>query len=81
MNKEIIENLDKILQVVERVHGEHHPELHQVAELYTELKEAPSRDIFAKLEETTGNYAVPDDACPTYAKTYELLETLDREFA
>lgn len=81
MNKEIIENLDKILPVVERVHGEHHPELHQVAELYTELKEAPSRDIFAKLEEMTGNYAVPDDACPTYAKTYELLETLDREFA
>lgn len=81
MNKEIIENLDKILPVVERVHGEHHPELHQVAELYTELKEAPSRDIFAKLKETTGNYAVPDDACPTYAKTYELLETLDREFA
>lgn len=81
MNKEIIENLDKILPVVERVHGDHHPELHQVARLYQELKEAPSRDIFAKLQETTENYTVPEDACPTYAKTYELLETLDKEFA
>ena len=81
MNKEIIENLDKILPVVERVHSEHHPELHQVAELYKEIKEAPSAASFAKLREVTGNYAVPDDACPTYAKTYELLETLDKEFA
>ena len=33
MNKETIETLDKILPVVERVHSEHHPELHKVAEL------------------------------------------------
>ena len=33
------------------------------------------------MQAVTGNYAVPDDACPTYAKTYNLLEALDREFA
>ncbi len=81
MNKETIETLDKILPVVERVHSEHHPELHKVAELYNELKKAPSRVIFDEMQAVTGNYAVPDDACPTYAKTYNLLEELDREFA
>lgn len=77
MKEETIQTLDKILPVVERVHSENHPELHQVAELYKELKTAPSADVFGKLREVTGNYAVPEDACPTYAKTYQLLKELD----
>ena len=79
MKEETMLTLNKILPVVERVHGEHHPELHQVASLYEELKNAPSEEIFRKLREVTQNYAVPADACPTYAKTYRLLEALDRE--
>ena len=39
MKNEIICELDKILPVVERVHGEHHPELHEVAALYAALAE------------------------------------------
>ena len=79
MKEETMLTLNKILPVVERVHGEHHPELHQVAALYEEFKNAPSEEIFRKLREVTQNYAVPADACPTYAKTYRLLEALDRE--
>lgn len=79
MKEEKILTLNKILPVVERVHGEHHPELHQVAALYEEMKNTPSEEIFRKLREVTQNYAVPADACPTYAKTYRLLEALDRE--
>lgn len=45
MNEETIQTLNKILPVVERVHGEHHPELHQVAALYNELKAAPSAAV------------------------------------
>lgn len=81
MNTEIMETLNKILPVVERVHSEHHPELHQVAVLYNELKKEPSVETFEKLREVTGNYAVSEDACPTYEKTYQLLEALDKEFA
>lgn len=81
MNEETIQTLNKILPVVERVHGEHHPELHQVAALYNELKAAPSAAVFQKLRDVTGNYAVPADVCPTYAKTYQLLEALDKAFA
>lgn len=78
MNEETIQTLNKILPVVERVHGEHHPELHQVAALYNNLLVSPSEEVFAQLRLVTGNYAVPEDACPTYAKTYQLLEELDK---
>lgn len=37
MNEETIQTLNKIMPVVARVHGEHHPELHQVLELYNEV--------------------------------------------
>ena len=74
MNTEIIQELDKILPVVERVHGDHHPELHEVAKLYGELKQGA--DVAAQLREVTGNFTVPADACPTFAKTYKDLEEL-----
>lgn len=79
MNAEIIKELDKILPVVVRVHGEHHPELKEVAKLYDALKEGKNAETAAKLREVTGNFAVPGDACPTYAKTYADLEELTRE--
>lgn len=80
MNEETILTLNKILPVVDRVHGEHHPELHQVLALYEELKQSPSKELFQKLREVTANYAVPADACQTYEKTYQLLQSLDQEF-
>lgn len=62
MNEETIQTLNKIMPVVARVHGEHHPELHQVLELYNEVKTAPSAELFKKLRNVTGNYAVQEDA-------------------
>lgn len=81
MNEETIVTLNKILPVVDRVHGDHHPELHQVVALYEELKQAPSAELFQKLREVTSQYTVPSDACPTYEKTYQLLKSLDQEFS
>lgn len=80
MNAEIIKELDKILPVVARVHGEHHPELAQVVELYQDIKTCPSKEGFEKLRKVTSDYKIPEDACPTYEKTYYDLEQLDREF-
>lgn len=80
MNQETITTLNKILPVVDRVHGDHHPELHQVLALYNKLKENPSAELFKELREVTDNYSVPSDACVTYEKTYRLLEELDKEF-
>ncbi|MDO4465677.1 MAG: iron-sulfur cluster repair di-iron protein, ric [Bacillota bacterium] len=79
MNQEIIKELDKILPVVDRVHGDHHPELHKVLELYNTLKENASKEVFEKLREVTTDYTIPSDACPTYEKTYRLLEALEKD--
>lgn len=81
MKEEIIRELDKILPVVERVHGEHHPELHTVAALYTALKENADAQKLAQLREVTSNFTAPDDACPTYIKTYADLAILAKELA
>lgn len=79
MNQEIIQELDKILPVVVRVHSEHHPELHQVADLYAQLKAAASPEVVARLREATDNFTAPADACPTFRKAYGDLEMLVRE--
>lgn len=76
MNQEITQELDKILPVVVRVHGEHHPELSQVAQLYAAFKAAPNAETAAKLREITGGFTAPADACPTFCKTYADLEML-----
>lgn len=80
MNTEIIAELDKILPVVARVHGEHHPELHDVKNLYEKLKAEPNEERFALLRKITSDYNVPEDACPTYEKTYRDLALLDKEW-
>lgn len=47
----------------------------------TALKKAPGAELFVQLREASGNYAVPADSCPTYEKTYRLLEELENEFS
>lgn len=79
--EEIIRELDKILPVVERVHGDHHPELHAVAALYTTLKENADPMKLAQLRELTSDFTAPADACPTYIKTYADLAVLVKELA
>ena len=74
MNAEIIKELDKILPVVVRVHGEHHPELSHVAELYAQLKQG--QDVKAELNAVTSHFTAPEDACPTFRKTYADLRAL-----
>ena len=74
MNQEIVKELDKILPVVVRVHGPHHPELAQVAELYARLKNG--EDVGDALRQVTGNFTVPADACPTFEKVYQDLSQL-----
>lgn len=79
MNAEIIKELDKILPVVVRVHGDHHPELYQVAALYAAIRE--NKDVWNQLRDVTNHFTAPADACPTYEKTYRDLAMLDKEWA
>ena len=56
------------------------PAVAVLAALYAQLKEFPAKKIFQQLRQVTGDYTVPEDACPTYAKTYQLLVELDKAF-
>ena len=51
-----------------------------LAALYAQLKEVPAKKIFQQLRQVTGDYTVPENACPTYAKIYQLLAELDKAF-
>ena len=79
MNQEIIKELDKILPVVVRVHGEHHPELAQVAALYARLRQNPDAQTAQELRAVTNHFTAPADACPTFQKTYADLAALTEE--
>ena len=74
MHQELFTELDKILPVVVRVHGDHHPELAQVAALYARLK--AGEDVGDELRQVTQNFTVPADACPTFEKVYKDLSQL-----
>lgn len=78
MKNEIICELDKILPVVERVHGEHHPELHEVAALYAEVRENADPQKLERLHDVTSGFTALADACPTYTyiKAYADLAAL-----
>ena len=76
-NEEIYETLDRILPVVNRAHGKNHPELHKVLALYNKIRKKPLAKYFLKIEKLTNNYSVPEDACATFEKAYNLLSILD----
>ena len=84
--QELVQELDKILPVVVRVHGENHSELAEVGELYAKLREAmdagnnqDAKTYMQQLRKVSKDFVVPSDACPTYAKTYADLVALEQQ--
>lgn len=85
-------NLDKLklfVPVVARVHGEHHPEFHEVRKVYDEMiakinqsdSEAPDLESeFSHLRELTDRYTVPGDVCESYEAVYVMLSELDEAY-
>ena len=78
--------LELYVPVVERVHGESHPEFYQVAKVYKKLNvklELESQDLsqeFTDLREITSNYEVPSDTCETYEAVYNMLAEMDKSY-
>ena len=81
--------LIQYVPVVDRVHGEHHPEFHEVRSLFNTLvkkiKEAGEgkpdlNEELAKLRQTTDNYTVPSDVCETYEAVYVMLKEVDEAY-
>ncbi len=82
-----IAKLEMYVPVVDRVHGDHHPEFHDVKRIFDEMivkleenKDADLKDDFIELGKVTDNYTVPGDVCESYEAVYVLLEELDKSY-
>jgi iron-sulfur cluster repair protein YtfE (RIC family) len=81
--------LVQYVPVVDRVHGEHHPEFHEVRRLFevihqktnSSFNELPDLRLeFSQLKEITQDYAIPSDVCETYEAVYDMLKQLESAF-
>ena len=85
-----IKTLAQYVPIVARVHGESHPEFHEVHKVYDELakkikaagaeKPESLKEGFIQLREITNNYTVPDDVCESYEAVYNMLSELDKAY-
>lgn len=75
--------------VLVRVHGDAHPELAQVLEIFEKINAKVQEtgvdavDLsteFEELRKVTGNYSIPSDGCETYAATYQMLGEADEAY-
>lgn len=83
------ERLEQFTPIVDRVHGDNHPEFHEVKELWDQIQEKtkasasekPSLDReLQKLREVTDNYTIPSDVCESYEAVYNMLEEVDTAY-
>jgi iron-sulfur cluster repair protein YtfE (RIC family) len=81
--------LEQYVPIVARVHGDNHPEFHEVRKLFETINEKTKRarsekpelsEEFARLREITGNYTVPGDVCESYAAVYNMLAEVDEAY-
>ncbi len=88
-SKAHMKTLKLYVPVVDRVHGPHHPEFHEVKQLFETMAEKisaagrgkPALDAeFERLRQVTGNYEVPGDVCESYEAVYRMLSELDAAY-
>jgi regulator of cell morphogenesis and NO signaling len=83
--REDLPRLGRMADKVAEVHGERHPELHELARVYgglrDELEEEHDRAgaALARLRSLSHGFVVPDDACATYRALCEGLVRFERE--
>lgn len=84
-----METLRQYVPVVERVHGESHPEFYDVKKIFDimdeQIKNNKAEDLkledeFKELRKVTDDYKVPSDTCETYEAVYNMLSELDKAY-
>jgi len=87
VSKKHLKTLEQYVPVVDRVHGAHHPEFHEVRAQFDEISrkvkaagsETPDLSVeFTRLREITNNYEVPGDVCESYEAVFNMLAELDQ---
>lgn len=81
--------LEQYVPIVDRVHGDNHPEFHDVKKLFdtinekTKAAESQKPEIneeLSKLREITNNYTVPGDVCESYEAVYNMLADIEKAY-
>ena len=89
VKKKTFQTLKQYVPIVARVHGDHHPEFHEVRKVVDTImektKEAGTNkptlnEEFTKLRELTDNYKVPADVCESYEAVYRMLAEIDNAY-
>ena len=77
------EMLDLYTNAITKAHGKNHPEVFDVRKVYETIqhkirdKNLDLSNEFSELRALTKDYTIPDDACETFTKTYQLLKQFD----
>ncbi|MDX9889099.1 MAG: iron-sulfur cluster repair di-iron protein, ric [Anaerovoracaceae bacterium] len=83
------EKLKLYVPVVARVHGDDHPEFHNVHEVYNKIMEKIEAggsempllsEEFKELRGITDNYTIPEGTCETFEAVYNMLSELDQAY-
>ena len=84
-----LKTLEQYVPVVARVHGDSHPEFHEVHKVFitivSKIKESRAErplllEEFKKLREITDSYKIPEGVCESYEAVYNMLEELDKAY-
>lgn len=81
-----LERLTMFVPIVDKVHGKHHPEFHDVRRVFETMKDKIEKEDFIldnefkELKTITNNYEVPNDVCESYEAVYHMLENLNNAY-
>lgn len=80
------DTLSLYTKALTRAHGQKHPEVYKVFDIYHAILEANEHNLthlsnlWQEMDQITHHYQVPQDGCPTYRKSYALLADLSHAF-
>lgn len=81
--------LEQYVPIVDRVHGSHHPEFHDVRRVFEAISQKTKAagaerpelaEEFVQLREITSNYTLPADVCESYEAVYNMLKEADEAY-
>lgn len=78
------ETLNLYTNALAKAHGKNHPEVFEVRKLYLAMQQKMNEgnwrmdDELEQIEQVTHHYTIPNDACETMTKTYQMFQKMSQ---